>query len=699
MAGFGHKTGQQWSKTQRKSKMAGEVLFKKAIEQHIKGELKNAEQYYREAIKSGYIEHSIFSNLGVICKNSKRTDEAIYLFKKAIELSPKHPDAYSNLGNLYTDLGDLNQAMALTLKSLELKADNPKALINQSRIYKKLGNLNQALEANLKSLELQPDNPNAHMNLGSIYQDLGNLDQALAATLQSLELKPDNPNAHMNLGSIYQDLGNLDQALAATLQSLELKPDNPDALINLGAIYKDLGNLDQALTYTLQSLELKPDNPDALVNLGAIYKDLGNLDQGLINTLQSLKIKPNNPDALINLGAIHKDLGNLDQAIASILQSLKLRHDNPNALCKLGQIKIALGQTKEGKKDLSTSLEQNNQECESYYTLSTILETQEEAKELIKLIKSVKMPALTPQRRALMEFAQCNCLHKTKNYELASKHLQLANKSKLIAFSSNAKTLQKSIAASTSKVEAKDTTHINTTTGKERIFIVGMPRSGSTLLETILSMNPEIKDLGESKALANAIEKISQDKSYKYSFQSLDKLYSEIEPINVTLHKYTADKQLYNFIHINIIATYMPGAKIVHCRRNPMDNILSMYRSNLAAGNNYTASLEDSAKVLIAQEQAMKLHKMRHPGKIFTYNYDEFVNTPESSLRKLLKWLGLEFQPIYLCPEKSTRTINTASVTQARKPISNRSVGGWKNYRKLLNPAIRILQEGGIKVE
>ena len=142
------------------------------------------------------------------------------------------------------------------------------------------------------------------------------------------------------------------------------------------------------------------------------------------------------------------------------------------------------------------------------------------------------MPALTPQRRALMEFAQCNCLHKTKNYELASKHLQLANKSKLIAFSSNAKTLQKSIAASTSKFEAKDKTYINTTTGKERIFIVGMPRSGSTLLETILSMNPEIKDLGESKALANAIEKISQDKSYKYNFQSLDKLYSEIEPIN-----------------------------------------------------------------------------------------------------------------------------------------------------------------------
>ena len=130
-----------------------------------------------------------------------------------------------------------------------------------------------------------------------------------------------------------------------------------------------------------------------------------------------------------------------------------------------------------------------------------------------------------------------------------------------------------------------------------------------------------------------------------------------------------------------------------------MDNILSMYRSNLMTGNNYTAALEDSAKVLVAQEKAMQINKKRYPEKIFTFDYDQFVNAPEDTLRKLLRWLDLDFDDNYLHPEKSTRSVNTASVMQARKPISNKSVGGWKNYKNLLKPALKIIQESGLTVE
>ena len=166
-----------------------------------------------------------------------------------------------------------------------------------------------------------------------------------------------------------------------------------------------------------------------------------------------------------------------------------------------------------------------------------------------------------------------------------------------------------------------------------------------------------------------------------------------MEPFDNTKYKYTTDKQLYNFMRINWIATCMPAAKIIHCRRNPMDNILSMYRSNLAAGNNYTSSPEEAAKVLVAQEQAMQIQKKRHPEKIFTFDYDQFVNAPEFNLRKLLGWLDLEFNEICLHPEESTRRVNTVSVMQARKPISNKSVGGWKNYEILLKSALKIIQE------
>ena len=226
-----------------------------------------------------------------------------------------------------------------------------------------------------------------------------------------------------------------------------------------------------------------------------------------------------------------------------------------------------------------------------------------------------------------------------------------------------------------------------------------MPRSGSTLLETILSMNPEVQDLGESQSLAKAIIKIEQHIKANHSCQDLNDLYSRMEPLDTKQYRYTTDKQLYNFMHINWITSYMPAAKIIHCRRNPMDNILSMYRSNLSAGNNYTADQEDAAKVLVAQEKAMQIHKERHPEKIFTFNYDQFVNEPEANLRNLLEWLNMEFDYIYLRPEQSTRSINTASIMQARKPISNKSLGGWKNYENLLKPALRILQESGIQVE
>ena len=432
------------------------------------------------------------------------------------------------------------------------------------------------------------------------------------------------------------------------------------------------------------------------MNLGGIYKDLGNLDQALTSTLKSLELKPDNPDAHINLGSIYKNLGNLDQALASTLKSLELKAGNSKALYSLGTIKMALSETKEAKINLLDAIEKNPQEYGAYYELSKMLKTAEEAGELIKSINSAKASAVTPLNRSLIEFAISNCFHKAENYDETAKHLELANKYKLIVFPSNADAALQKIAQSISHFEPTETTNTNTNSGIGRIFIVGMPRSGSTLLETILSMNPEIKDLGESRSLAKAIAKMQQQEACKSDRQNLNELYSKIEPINAARYKYTTDKQLYNFIHIHWIAAHMPAAKIIHCHRNPMDNILSMYRNNLSAVNNYTASIEDSAKVLIAQEKAMQIHKKRHPKNIFSFDYDQFVNAPEVNLRKLLGWLGLEFDNKYLHPEKSTRSVNTASVMQARKPISTKSVGGWKNYKNLLKPALSIIQESGI---
>ena len=766
MAGFGAPKSRK--KINHLSRHNGEDLLCTAIEYHNKGDLSNAERFYRLASDHGIKDFILYSNLALIFQATNRVEESIAYYKKAITISPNEPDPFNNLGSLYKQLGDFDQALILIRQSLALKPDNANALINLGSIYRNLGQLDQALSSTLKSLELAPENSIAYMNLGGIYQDLGKLDQALSFTLKSLELSPENSTAYMNLGSIYKDLGNLEQALfftqkslelnpgnfnahlnlgsiyhclgnldqalastskclelnprnpnafinlggiykdigkleeslAATRQSLVHKPDNPIAFLNLGGIYKDLGYLDQSLAFTLKYLEHKPDDSNALINLAGIYKDLGNLDKALASTLKLVELKPDSHDALITLAGIYKDLGDLDLALSSTHRSLELNPFSSKAFYSLGGIQMALGEFIVAKQSLSKAIEIQPLEYAPYYELSTILQSPEEALELVAALRLPisKTRHIAPRNSIFLDFALANCHHSLKNYDEAAKHLQLANASKLEIFPSDANSVLQSILSSIS-LDIGESTTVKDNVGKERIFIVGMPRSGSTLLETILSMSPQIKDLGETRSLKIAIKKLCEEDDFNSRYQGLDEIYAQLEPIDCHQHKYTTDKNLYNLAYINIIASCMPAAKIIHCRRNPMDNILSMFRSNLMVGNNYTSKLEDAANVLIAQDQAMTIQKTRNPGRIFTFDYDKVVHAPEECLRGLFEWLDIEFDYNYLHPEKSARRINTASLLQARRPISNKSVGGWRNYEELLKPALVVLKDSNIKFE
>ena len=214
------------------------------------------------------------------------------------------------------------------------------------------------------------------------------------------------------------------------------------------------------------------------MNLGGIYKDLGSLDQALASTLKSLE-PTDNPTAHMNLVASTKTSATLIK-LCLHSQVPRAQARTIQALCKLGLIKMVLGKTEEAK-EIYDLIERNSQK---HYALSTMLEATEEAEEVIEMMKLVKKSALTPLKRAFAEFALSNCFHKAKNYDQAAKHLRFANQFKLMVFPSDADTLLRKISLSISSGEITKTTSGNTNRGNGRI-ITGMPRSGSTLLETI----------------------------------------------------------------------------------------------------------------------------------------------------------------------------------------------------------------------
>ena len=151
------------------------------------------------------------------------------------------------------------------------------------------------------------------------------------------------------------------------------------------------------------------------------------------------------------------------------------------------------------------------------------------------------------------------------------------------------------------------------------------------------------------------------------------------------------NKLLYNYKYAGIILNKLPKAKIIHCHRNPLDNILSIYRAHFANGNRYSSSLVDSAKVYLNQEETMSEYKTHYSKQIFDFNYDSLVANPEQEIRSLISWLGWEWEDSYLSPHLNPRSIITASSIQVRSPINARSVGCWKNYQKMLQPAINLI--------
>ena len=199
----------------------------------------------------------------------------------------------------------------------------------------------------------------------------------------------------------------------------------------------------------------------------------------------------------------------------------------------------------------------------------------------------------------------------------------------------------------------------------------------------------DVYDLGESEILE---ESFQDSKKSNQSLNLAERYWEKIKVHRKQINK-TTNKNLYNYSFAGIIATQIPNAKIIHCFRNPLDNILSINRANFESGNYYSSSLIDSAKVYLDQDRIMTEYKNRFRTKIYDLNYDSLVTNPHKEIRSLISWIGWKWEDIYLSPHLNSRSVLTRSSVQVRYPINSKSIGNWKNYKELLKPAIEIINQ------
>ena len=580
----------------------------------------------------------------------------------------------------------IKQALNPKNESTELRA-MPGGLLMQKSDAK------SAITPYSEALQFDANHPELHYLLGNALKGKGDLREAIASYSKALELRPNYPEALINRGNIFIQQEDLEAAIASYKKALDIDPNLSEAHINLGIAQTKQGNSNEAIDSFKKALINSPNDPNAHYNLGINLVKQGRLGEAIDSFKNTIIAKPNNAKAHYSLGIVLTKQGKLSEALISLKTAAELETNNSKYFYEIGLAEAHLGNIKSSKISFKKAIDLLPENTGAAFELSRQIENETEAAELIELIRAANRKGQCNKEKSMHEFALANCYHELKDYARAARHYESANNLKLSYQPSNITPLLQS----TKKLHAlAERIHAGKANdGQGRIFIVGVPRCGSTLLESALTIDPNIIDLGETQALQRALSRVLNKKTPEGPQASLAQAYAKETNEDLKKHTHSIDKNLYNFRIIEAIAKAMPAAKIIHCCRHPLDNILSMLRSNLAEGHNYSADPLDAAQFIIEQEKAMKKMKKKHGRLIFNFNYHEFTSDPKNSLAPLTEWLGIDWNPLFLHPEKNQRIITNASAIQTRSPITKKSADGWKKYKELLNAAESALRESG----
>ena len=470
--------------------------------------------------------------------------------------------------------------------------------------------------------------------------------------------------------------------------SKKIKP-SEEQIINQAFHFHSKGNILEAAKYYKNFIDQGFKNQSVFSNYGVILTNLGKFQEAEISYRKAIEFYPKHSEAHYNLGNLLSILGKLQDAELLYRKAIKLNPNYIKAHYNLGLLLSNLDKLQDAEFSYKKVIELDPNHTDAYYSLSLLKYSDKNKIWKNQLFSESILKNKSKENQFKIYFARANILHKEKNYKESSKNLTLANQLKLTLYPSNSVDLIKksrSLLFDSLKEEIIQKKYIKTL---ESIFVVGMPRSGSTLLESILSMNSEVDDLGECEILEQSFL------DYKISKEELnlaERYWKKIKDHKKHSNK-TTNKNLYNYSYAGIIASKIPNSKIIHCYRNPLDNILSIYRTNFKQGNQYSSSLVDSSYVYLDQEEIMSKYKNRFRSKIYDFNYDDLVCNPKEEIKSLINWLGWEWRDTYLSPHLNRRAVFTASRVQVRSPINSKSIGGWKNYKEMLRPAMEIITQ------
>ncbi|MDP2156823.1 MAG: sulfotransferase [Nitrospirota bacterium] len=504
----------------------------------------------------------------------------------------------------------------------------------------------------------------------------------------------------VDLAVEHHHAGRLQDAESIYKQVLKADPNNVDALHLLGVIAYQVNKFDIALEYIQRAISLRNNVPAMHNNLGMVYYKQYLFRQAEDCFRTALTMTPDYVEAINNLGNALKEQGNYEEAEKLYLRALELKPDYSEPYNNLGNIRKERGDFRNAEDFFLRSLECNRDYTLAYLNLSSIKKFSIDNKKLIAQYEEVAAkPGLPDDDLSNLYFALGKIYNDLKEYDEAVVYYEKGNLLERSKYQFDHWQHRRKINRLLEKFskEMMDGVKSWGNPSDLPIFVVGMPRSGTTLVEQIISSHPRIFGAGELDYWHNlekepslaSMSLLTSEKVESYARGYLDRLRS-LSP-DAT---HVVDKAIDLFFSVGLIHLTFPKARIIDCRRDPRDTCLSIYFQKFLGYHPYAYDLEDIA-FYYEQYQRLMDHWQRviPPDAILEVNYDRLVQDPENESRKIVEFCNLDWNEQCLQSHKTERSVKTASNWQVRQPIYKSSSSRWKNYEKFIGPLSRLRKD------
>ncbi len=613
-------------------------LFAQAVQAHQANRLEEAESLYRQVVALDPGQAEAWSYLGVVSQQKGAGAEAIEAFGRAVALRPGSADFVNNLGIAY------------------LKQENFEAAGRQFE----------------KAIALNPWLAQAHYNLGLVLRKQKKPMKAMACFRQAIALVPKYGNAYLSLGNLLTDYGMYDEAAAEFRNLLSFAPNARVVRFNLANTLKAARRYKEAADVAREMLEAEPNDATGHNIMAMFLWSIGRQDEAEASARRAIELDPKLVDAYATLGLTLTAVGRFEEAVECFNTALDLQPDHAEAIQRLT-------------------------------TASKECSTREFAERIERILPQERPPAQT----AALEFSLGKIYDDIGDYERAFEHYRAANDiavpepqfepeawnaimdRRMAVFTPQYFTARKNFGSES----------------RRPIFIFGMPRSGTTLTEQIIASHPQVAAGGELETFPDLVKKLPKrvGTGTKYPECALE---MSAETAQAMAADYLAaldevsadaphvtDKVPFNFKDLGLIAALFPKAVFIHCRRDPLDTLLSCYFQNFRRDLDFTFRIEHLAAYYRGYRRIMDHWRKVLPVPMLELDYEELIENQEEVSRRLIAHCGLEWDERCLRFHKTEREVRTSSVWQVRQPIYKSAKRRWKNYEAHLGPLRAALGE------